>query len=753
MNCFIDLITKDLVLCALVIFFSVTALIYPCFASVNLALNKKYSISPAPNYSGAALSSDRTALTDGKYTTDHFWTSKTTVGWQAQDNIEILIDLEKVQNIGDIIFSTARAESADVYYPAHIYAFVGIDKEHFLYVGDISSSKNNVPGNYQTKRFTLENIGTKGRYLLLKIAPKGYYLFCDEIEVTEGAQKSGNLGALTIGAASEYTKKLQKVDREKTLLIGLIDKLRGDTSGGKALDIHLRNFGEKLASSHEAPNDFRAIETDILRLRSDKLRAVFPGKRLLIEPVAAWSKLSPVSLPISGTPGNLSLFMPQGGYDHGTFLITNLTDKNMHLSISSDSKPKDIAALSLHHVPFVKSASLLKNAEMKFVADPLVPINTGITLRSGESRMVIVTGYGKTYGTWKSAINIAESGTTVSIPILLEVSSVKLPVNFTLNTVNWGYLDSKYIVNNKKEAVQDLLAHHVNVVVVPHGQLPYADGLKPIDFSPLEAYLKLTGNASKVLLYMAYNWDEKRLTCTGKCKFMDDEWKVGFITWYAGVVKTAAKAGFSQGQLYLYPYDEMHGKDVGQFIAFATWARKEIAGIRLYATLESMDSLQAIPYLDIAQIINIDDRLNKVGLSKTELWLYDAKGPAKSLSPYSYYRLMPWKVFNLGYKGAGFWTYSSFDRWGEVQGAVWDDFMVKDDPYAVIYEGKGGTIDSSRRWEGWRMGVEDYELLIMYARAKGNEAAKALAKSVLEHPEDMTRADEVRRKILRKLSN
>ncbi len=50
------------------------------------------------------------------------------------------------------------------------------------------------------------------------------------------------------------------------------------------------------------------------------------------------------------------------------------------------------------------------------------------------------------------------------------------------------------------------------------------------------------------------------------------------------------------------------------------------------------------------------------------------------------------------------------------------------------------------------MGVEDYEQLTMYAKAKGDGAAKILAKSVLDNPEDTARADEVRKKILLELS-
>jgi len=43
-------------------------------------------------------------------------------------------------------------------------------------------------------------------------------------------------------------------------------------------------------------------------------------------------------------------------------------------------------------------------------------------------------------------------------------------------------------------------------------------------------------------------------------------------------------------------------------------------------------------------------------------------------------------------------------------------------------------------------------LLTIYAKANGDAAAKAPAKSVLDNPKDTARADEVRRNILLELS-
>jgi hypothetical protein len=43
-------------------------------------------------------------------------------------------------------------------------------------------------------------------------------------------------------------------------------------------------------------------------------------------------------------------------------------------------------------------------------------------------------------------------------------------------------------------------------------------------------------------------------------------------------------------------------------------------------------------------------------------------------------------------------------------------------------------------------GIEDYELLTMYAKTKGDAAAKELAMGVLAHAEDTSKADTVRRR-------
>ena len=488
----------------------------------------------------------------------------------------------------------------------------------------------------------------------------------------------------------------------------------------------------------------KEIETELLALRGEMLRIKYPGKEYLVSSLSPWEKVSP-SIPIKAISNEgISLIPPLNGYDHAAFLITNLSAMPRQYSISQTDKSTDMPDVFLYQIPFIKSAS------MEYVADPLVPLNGKISLCPGESRMFYLSAFGEKLGSWRSSVKIVCEGSVDTLPIVIHVPSLGLPKNFALNSVSWNYLDFNLTRDRKAEVMKDLFAHHSKVVVLYPAQLALAESAGNLDFLKMNRAFELQKKADTVLLFMNYR-DERLRTAGGKYVFLSDRWKEWFRKWYGRVIKTASNAGIQHEKIYLYPYDEMGGEEIDQFIAFATWAREVIPGIRFYATLGKKNSEKALQYLDIAQVANNDDILKNFSLKGAKLWLYSADGPSKALSPYSYYRLMAWKAFLKGYKGIGFWAYAD-TGWGDAPSSAWDDFDGKYPDFAVIYEGDGNTIISSRRWEAWRMGIEDYELLTMYAKHKSDKAAKALAKTVYEHPEDTTKADEVRRKILFELS-
>src|SRR5674476_784798 len=90
----------------------------------NIALNKPYVLSAAPNYyPNTAPAGDKSSLTDGKYTDGYFWAKTTTVGWQGRE-VTISIDLGEVQPISEVDFNTARNTNTGVNFPKNIYVFI-----------------------------------------------------------------------------------------------------------------------------------------------------------------------------------------------------------------------------------------------------------------------------------------------------------------------------------------------------------------------------------------------------------------------------------------------------------------------------------------------------------------------------------------------------------------------------------------------------------------------------------------------------
>jgi hypothetical protein len=719
----------------LVMFYSLLALVRPAHTASNLALGKPYTVSRPPSYILSAPPTDTTSLTDGVYTAGYFWTQKTTVGWHPVPDVEILIDLQTSAVIDSISFSTARGEDAGVKYPAQIHAFVGPDKSHLLYVGDIAGKLENLPGPYQVKKFTLSGINARGRYVLLSVvASVNRSIFCDEIEVLQGGSDAGRVGSLTLESARRLAKSLRWPSLELNQLNAFLAE-----SGGPSMFPSLQELvnPEEEASGTLSPH--------LLTIRRERLGSRFPGQTLLVEEVSPWSKLSPY-VPITGShPGQLQLVSPSGGYDHRALLITNLKTSAQKVSLALVPFPAGAPKLFIHHAPFVRSAAL------EYVPDPLLP-EEGFTLLSGESRLVLVSVRGDAPGAWSAQIRLTGDGATLSVPLSCQVSAVSLPEQMALNAVNWGYLTFGLISDRRGEAAKDLLAHWTSVVVVPPSLLKGANMMTPAtakDFLSLESYLKYYQGATKLLLGLGFGTADRK-TVAGRYPFLGMEWQDEFKRWYASALLTARRAGFTEHQIYLYPYDEMAEQQIDDFVKFAVWAKSAIPGVKLYATfgestLRGKQWGKALLYLDIVQWFD-GEMPADIGRCKAEAWIYNTRVFSRSLSPYSYYRLMAWKAFLKGYTGIGFWAYADT---GEETSA-WKE-LQRD--FAVIYEGPKGSIVSSRRWEAWRMGIEDYELLKMYAANRGEQAAKTLAKTVYDHPEDTSRADEVRRKILVELSS
>jgi hypothetical protein len=82
--------------------------------------------------------------------------------------------------------------------------------------------------------------------------------------------------------------------------------------------------------------------------------------------------------------------------------------------------------------------------------------------------------------------------------------------------------------------------------------------------------------------------------------------------------------------------------------------------------------------------------------------------------PVGRYRALPWRAWRYQLDGIFFWCYP---------GSAWNELPLEGFNYGHIYEGYRGEPVSSKRWEAWSDGLEDYLLLRAYADRLGQTSA------------------------------
>lgn len=718
-----------------IIFIFAIFFLNPAFSSSsNIAFQKPYSVSPIQNYHLSAPSTDRSILTDGKYTDGHFWTQKTTLGWFNERVIEILIDLQNTAVIDYITLNSAHGTKGGVQFPESIDVFIGNEKNEMTYAGDMMHGHRFSSSVHEVKKFKLAEIAAKGRYVLIIVRPKGTTFFCDEIEIHQGTDYQENLDSFTTQVANQ-------IALEKIILKNYLNDFKATNINDKSLVNWIENTNVLIHKKNLNLYKITKIIEDLKKININSIKKANDSP-FIIKKINPWGKITPFTISNGDIVKDISLLVAIGGYDTVALAVINTTGKPQKITLETTNNTSDIR---IYHAQYIKTAS------MQLIADPLVPILDSLTISANESAIIYINLIGKKSGVYQETLKLQSEQYELFIPIHVKVNNLFLQKD-SLSSVNWSYLEFQPIHDRIQTATKDLANHHTNVLVVPPALMQPTDIENySTNFLNLTKYIHQHSGIRKTLLFMNLKSDIWQ-TLNGTCQFMDEKWKYSFQVWYKNVMSAITKSGINQDSIYIYPFDEMSGVEIEQFKAFAKWVKTAFPEIKIYATLGAKNSEDALPYLDIAQIINEDNKLKQFTQSAAELWLYNASGPAKSNSPYSYYRLTAWKAFLLGYTGIGFWAYAD-TGFGNNASSAWDDFDGKSPDYSVIYDGVGKTIVSSRRWEAWRVGIEDYELLNTYAKSHGLNKAKALAKYVLDQPDDVSRADEIRHKIIEKIAN
>ncbi|HEK19636.1 glycoside hydrolase domain-containing protein [Mucilaginibacter sp.] len=674
----------------------------------NLALGQTYTVSKNSNYPAVSADNEHTVLTDGVYTTGQFWQSKTTTGWQFVLRVTITIPLKSVANIDKISFNTARGSSAGVNYPAHVFAFTSTDNINYSYQGDVTAGADNKPGDYAIHKFVLNNVRQKAAFVKLVIIPNGSFVFCDEIEVSGGGRAGGEKQNIAVADLDKSVDRMLATSAQ----IGKL-QMGADMDAQSNLNDVLARSSQKWALSQR-----RSFNKD-----------------LVVTKINEWDKINVPFKPQASADNSFKLATAINGDQYRAFMITNLSSRPRVINLS-------VPAISNARITLYNAGYVLSGKGYDQIADPLIKISDTLSLNSGESKLIFFRINGIRAGTASTSIKVSSAGFATSVPVNVSVSNLTLPERSSLNAVNWAYLNFPMLTDKREAAANDLKEHGINTMVVPPNVLPYVVNN---NFTYYRDYLKNLQGFKKLLIYI--NFPNKN-NYNGT-QFMSDDWKNKFLTWYQALIQNSKDMNFDESQIYLYPYDEVADKDLDNFVNFLNWIKSEHPSIKVYATVASTSRWQKIgSMLSLVQIRNTPAMLAAVKGTDKEIWMYDIAPFSESLSPYTYYRLMAWKAFANGVKGIGFWNYADY-RNNAGNKALLSNFNgTENTNYSVIYIGPDNKIVSTRRWEAFAQGVQDYQLLEKYALKFGAAKARQLAASVADNPDDDSRADQAVAQIL-----
>lgn len=420
---------------------------------------------------------------------------------------------------------------------------------------------------------------------------------------------------------------------------------------------------------------------------------------------------------------------------YGSFILSNVDSVAQKISFNIANNSSNI--IKLFEVKQVKTNG------GKIYSDPIVPIDSSVLLAKNESMLFIFQIKGNQVGSSSAIISIDNGSQKKKITVAIKILMPSVILE-DLNAVNWSYLHLPLIKNRIEEVGKDLYEHHINTSVVSFHAIP---SIESTDFSSIITYVSAIKDVKNILIHSYPKSNGKT------APFMSDPWKKLFSIWYANMLKALSNAGYSVENVYFYPYDEISIDKFPELEKIYTWGKATIPGFKFYATVITQETAnKVVPLIDLTQLIHLHNPnlIETQYPKKGELWLYDTFGPTYALSPYAYYRLMAWTAYYRDIKGVGFWNYADMAK------ATTNPITVSIDEafngsYSIIYTGERQEIISSRRWEAFSLGIEDYRILRLYEKKYGKEKTKAMVWEVISAKDNYNLAEKIRSEMINSL--
>jgi hypothetical protein len=309
--------------------------------------------------------------------------------------------------------------------------------------------------------------------------------------------------------------------------------------------------------------------------------------------------------------------------------------------------------------------------------------------------------------------------------------------------------------------LRDLAEHGVDVCMIHSLQMlprvrANADGAlaEPLDFSKVDRLLAASEGLFD-LYYVTMDIFEKgqvRRDLFG-LQFGTPSYEKAFKTWFRQVVDHLLAKGLTYERFLVNPYDESVGNECQQLSGWIKAVDPRVRTIIDCSTPDvevarKMDALTDVWVPHHKYHFAADHKAFFEFLRSTQkphwCYFYSEGGNDKAQNPTRHYLAKFWWAFSEGVTGVCYWAQQYYgDPWYR---AGWKQAYDT----SLVYPIAGGVIPS-RRWQAWRRGWQDYNLLFLARESavKAGDKAKqeqlaGYVEEVVKVPGDPQKAEAVR---------
>ena len=706
----------------------------------NLALRRPYTLSHPPNYPYCTDPGDATDLTDGiRYDPrgTSLWTQKTSVGWALGEQFKrIEIDLGEICRITAVTIETAADARSQGTFPLSVMVFLSDDGESYSFAGELINEAVN-QNRYVVHTFQLNDLEEQGRYVRLQTIRGGFYVFCDEIEVlgTRAAGLRPQTRPLNAAAALALAKQRVPVLRQNNSSLSLLAEARARLTAEQ--DAHpaatqaalsdLDDLKQAILSRTQAhPIDFyKGIPFTPLDHRTGEIVGAFlatTGRDPLgVEAVNPWAD----HLPFNGKPSPPAIRAPHllaGEWAEMAFNVTNSTATQRAVSVAVAGLPK--GAIRLQEVVFVEAFGFRTRA------DALLPLKETLELPAGICKQIWLSIDTRNLapGAYAGTLRLSDGRLLKTQPFSFVVTPLKMPAQASLDINVFSYLHLNLGVADPAGMARDLAEHYVNNQTIISPYLPQprvnaaGDSIGPMDFSKMDVYMDRLPQTRRWTLWTGFEWDHRQMVpIAGQPRRQ----KI-FAQWLKEVIQHMKQKGYGYDQFAFLWIDEPNQENMRKIVKPASDVLRQVdPQAQVWLDISSDNTAASLAaYENCVDIwCPTSEKLGWEFWQGKHTWHYDSASD-KSRSPAGHYRSKAWKSLAHGTTGNAFWTYTDNSH-------LWDDY-AGNPTYSVVYDGPDGVV-SSKRWDAYRAGVEDYELgqLLKAAIARTQSAGEADAARAL----------------------